>query len=520
MRQRWIRNVFLVLTGVFVAAACSSSGSGKASDTNSGGGASTTVPEVTPATPIVANTVPEGAERIQLRQGPFPIGPGTNSIGFTRTIPQPEVDGWIVGISTDLKLKDGTVPPVDKIHLHHGVWVNLAAKDATDPSLPERFFAAGEEKTRVILPPGYGYEYKTSDKWLLNYMLHNNLSEPDEVWVTYDIDLIPKSSAAAKGIKPAIPVWMDVQNGSTYPVFDVELGSGQNGEYTYPDDAENPYPNGKKLNEWTVPFDGKLLATAGHLHPGGLHNDLWLARAGESEKAHLFSSIATYYEPAGPVSWDLSMSATPEDWSVALKKGDTLSTTVTYETKQAAWYESMGIMVAWMAVGDTTGDDPFATDVAVQGVLTHGHLPENDNHGGEPDPDYQDLTKQPSREVPSGTVLPIADFVYVGDMLDAQTVPAVKEGGALVYRNDDDKAEIPHTVTSCEAPCNKSSGIAYPLANGKPAFDSGEMGTFGLPANGSQTWSTPDDLPPGTYTYFCRIHTGMRGAFRVLEVDS
>jgi hypothetical protein len=151
------------------------------------------VPEVTPATKIVANTVPEGAKRIQLRQGPFPIGPGTNSIGFTRRIPQPEEDGWIVGISTDLKLKDGTVPPVDKIHLHHGVWLNLAAKDTTDPKLPERFFAAGEEKTRVILPPGYGYKYSTNDRWLLNYMLHNNLSEPDEVWVTYDIDLIPKN---------------------------------------------------------------------------------------------------------------------------------------------------------------------------------------------------------------------------------------------------------------------------------------------------------------------------------------
>lgn len=517
MRIRAARAVVLLLTGVVVVAACSGSGSDKATSTDSDDNATTTVPSVTPATKIVANTVPNGAQRIQLRQGPFPIGPGTNSIGITRRIPQPEIDGWIVGISTDLKLKDGTVPPVDKIHLHHGVWLNLAAKDTTDPKLPERFFAAGEEKTRVILPPGYGYEYKTSDSWLLNYMLHNNLSDPDEVWVTYDIDIIPKSSPAAKNVKPAIPVWMDVQNGSTYPVFDVLLGSGTDGEYTYPDDAENPYPDGKKLNEWSVPFDGTLLATAGHLHPGGLRNDLWVERADQSKKAHLFSSVATYYEPAGPVSWDLSMSATPEDWSVKVQQGDILSTSVTYETAKAAWYESMGIMVVWMAVGDTTGADPFTTGVAVQGVLTHGHLAENDNHGGEPAPEYLDLTKLPSRVVPSGTVLPIADFVYVGDMLDASTVPAVKQGGTLTYRNDDDKLEIPHTVTSCKAPCNKSSGIAYPLADGQPAFDSGEMGTFGLPTNGKQTWSTPTDLPPGTYTYFCRIHTGMRGAFRVVE---
>jgi plastocyanin len=29
------------------------------------------------------------------------------------------------------------------------------------------------------------------------------------------------------------------------------------------------------------------------------------------------------------------------------------------------------------------------------------------------------------------------------------------------------------------------------------------------------TWKTPRDLGPGTYTYFCRVHPFMRGAFRV-----
>ena len=29
-------------------------------------------------------------------------------------------------------------------------------------------------------------------------------------------------------------------------------------------------------------------------------------------------------------------------------------------------------------------------------------------------------------------------------------------------------------------------------------------------------WNTPATLAPGTYTYFCRIHPFMRGAFRVV----
>ena len=61
----------------------------------------------------------------------------------------------------------------------------------------------------------------------------------------------------------------------------------------------------------------------------------------------------------------------------------------------------------------------------------------------------------------------------------------------------------------------RSTGIAYPLADADIAFDSGELGVTGPPTAGRLTWSTPTDLPDGTYTYFCRIHPFMRGAFRV-----
>jgi plastocyanin len=177
----------------------------------------------------------------------------------------------------------------------------------------------------------------------------------------------------------------------------------------------------------------------------------------------------------------------------------------------------MGIMVAWLAPNDTTGHDPFKTAVDTQGVLTHGHLHENDNHGGAPDPkNYENVMSLPSRLVPSGTVLPIADFAYVGDMSEAATIPTVKQGGYLVFRNNDASKGIPHTITACKAPCDGATGIAFPLANGQPQFDSGELANYGAPASGKATWQTPSDLPPGTYTYFCRIHPFMRGAFRVV----
>jgi plastocyanin len=474
--------------------------------------------------PIVTNPVPTGAQRLHFEVGPLPIRPGQNSIAFSRRVPEPTADGWIVGMTTNLHLADGTVPPVDVIHLHHGVWLNLSAPNLLD----SRFFAAGEEKTAMALPTGYGYPFKATDKWLLTYMLHNTLSKPNQVWLTYDIDFIPAATPASSNMQAARPIWMDVRNPSGYPVFDVLKGSGHNGQYTYPDDATNPYGAGPARNQWTVPTDGVLLTTAGHVHPGGLFDSLWLtrkgakapaghAKAGSADTVRLFQSNAKYFDPAGDVSWDVAMTATPSTWRPVVHKGDVLSISTTYDSKNASWYESMGIMVVWMADGTTKGVDPFRKPVDVSGVLTHGHLAENNNHGGQPDAKhYQDVRKAPSRILPSGSILPIADFAYTGDLSEAATVPAVAQGGTLTFRNDDAANGVWHTVTSCSAPCNRSTGISYPLANTNVLFDSGELGHGGPPAVGTITFSTPTNLAPGTYTYFCRIHPFMRGAFRVV----
>jgi plastocyanin len=102
----------------------------------------------------------------------------------------------------------------------------------------------------------------------------------------------------------------------------------------------------------------------------------------------------------------------------------------------------------------------------------------------------------------------------------------VKAGQALTFTNLDATTAIGaqesayHTITACKAPCTATTGIAYPLADAKVQFDSGELG-FGppgfTPAANRNVWSTPKRLNPGTYTYFCRIHPYMRGSFRVVS---
>jgi hypothetical protein len=489
----------------------------------------------------------QGKQTLRYKVGPFNITPGQNRIDFAPIDAKPQVDGYITRIKPDLIYTNGKVPRVDILHLHHGVWLNLSRSDSTLPGLPERFFAAGEEKTIFTMPKGYGYAYRASDRWLLNHMIHNLITRPAQVYMTYEIDFIPASSPAARNMKPVRPVWMDVENGHTYPVFDVQKDSGRGGRYTYPDQARDPYP-GRPENEWTVDRDGVLVATAGHLHPGGLWTDLRLRREGarvrrascgklraskarrrcrrnaprgRGNTAHLFRSIAKYHEPAGAVSWDVSMTATRRDWKVKVKQGDVLSVSSTYDTRRGAWYESMGIMVVYMA-DEGPGRNPFARRVNHPGNVTHGHLAENDNHGGRatelPDP----------RRLPDGVLSPdgisVNGFTYaLGDLRlpgERGRPPVVKRGQSLLFTlsQQDNSREIYHSITSCKPPCNRSTGIAYPLADGRFQFDSGQLGTRQVPpAIGRVTWNTPATLPKGTYTYFCRIHPFMRGAFRVKD---
>ena len=452
-----------------------------------------------------------GIEHLHYKFGPIHIQPGQNTIELQPNSQKPTVPGFITKFVPNLEYTDGTVPRVDVIHLHHGVWLINGR-----PS-----FAAGEEKTRVYAQRGYGYTYKPSDSWLMNYMIHNLYPNPTDVYITYDIDFVPATAPAAATMKPLQTLWVDVEGGKAYPVFDALRSLGHNGQFTFPTDAPNPYPNGQVRNQVVVPQDGTLTGTAGHLHPGGLHTDLFLTRNGRT--VELFRSMAHYYEPAGAVSWDVSMTATPPGWKVQVQKGDVLSVTGTYDTSKASWYEAMAISPVAFSPGDTTGTDPFTTNMNVPGILTHGHLPENNFHGGGPIPHAPNPLTELNGSLATQQI-GIADFMYqLGDFAkvdQSRLPPVVHVGQSLTFVNNDASQNIFHTITACQAPCNGSAGIAYPLANGQYDFDSGELG-YGprgfTPAANRDTWSTPTNLPPGTYTYFCRIHPFMRGSFRVVQ---
>lgn len=469
--------------------------------------------------------------------GPGAANPfGSNAQGYITRFEPNMV--WING-------PDGVVTPrVDDLHLHHVVWLRDSIR-----------FAAGEEKTYVKLPQGYGYKVAGNASWGLNWMIHDLLDKPGrQIRIEWIIDWVPETSPQRTDIEPLSGRWMDVAGDpQIYPVFDAEKGfaNTSDGKYTFPDDvpqlASQPgyEERGKVSNarQWTIPNGGvTLIFGAGHLHPGGLNLDVDVTRDGVTKR--IFRSEANYYEPAGAVSWDVSMTATRPEWRVKLRQGDVVSISATYDVSKASWYESMGILPFAYVAGrlEPNSADPFdAGDagafeamVDAGGVLTHGRLAENrDDKANKP------LGLADPRKLKSGKLMPASGVKVIESLFtpggfsalrgfpaSAMRPPVVRPGRSVTFTSLDALAnqsiydQTWHSVTSCAAPCNRDSGIGYPLANGPVKFDSGQLGFANDPTNAgvvtnSNVFTTPRIRKAGTYSYFCRIHPFMRGSFRV-----
>jgi plastocyanin len=476
------------------------------------------------------------------------FAPGSKEAGYiTRFKPS------MVEIKPGGKL---VTPSVYDLHLHHVVWLRPGS-GAT--------FAAGEEKTIAKLPQGYGIKVAGGATWGINQMIHNlTATQGRRVYITWEIDWVPETTPARTDIEVAQIRWLDVAGlPQVYPVFDAQrrFDLDGDGKFTFPDDvpADSAVPGYEErakispARAWTVPDGGATLVFgAGHLHPGGLHVDLEVARDGPdpgsvagddpSEVRRLFRSRARYYEPAGAVSWDVSLRATRPGWRIKLEGGDRVSISATYDVSKASWYESMGILpLAWSSADDPAARDPFKNPAAVRrmrkagGILTHGRLPENIDRKARRDLELPDPRKLGSKgkRVPRSGVR-IRSFVYSKGGFTAtrgfpkrlMRPPRVNPGDTVTFTNLDATAAMPqteqvwHSITTCKPPCNRGSGIGYPLAGGPLEFDSGQLG-FGTGTSrevttGSDVYTTPKLKKPGrTYTYFCRIHPSMRGSIRV-----
>jgi plastocyanin len=537
-------------------------------------------------------------KRLRFVFGPIEVKPGQNDLLIQpTTIEQPRYDGYMTRFEPNLIDQSGIAPPVEELHLHHGTWLNLN-RDYGDGG---PFLASGEEKTIVGWPNGYGMKILADDAWGFLYMVHNATAVPRVVWVTYDVDFVKASDAEAiqPNGKPLITntksIWLDVGAGKFHPeaepymlnpVYNVQKGFGTVDPKTGKKTCSYPAQNCSRFNsagnlsaqqgkardvkgkDWSVPAGllgetgvGTIVLMGGHLHPGGLLDKVSLVRTidGVEVERPIHTSEAVYWnEDDGtkvggkPTSWDFSMTGVSADigWRVLLKNGDKIRLNAIYESEEASWYENMGIVMSWVAPGDTSGVDVFdpkvkivdgyptkakwpagmganctnsATVLCLRGQITHGQMQENSNHGTcKIGTTCQGLTDKEGQKTDridiGGFSYGVADF----GVINATGIPRVTKGSPVTFTNIDTFDYMWHTATRCAEPCTGPTTVDYPIANGGNGdpndvmdFDSSELGV-GLAPSQKVSWTlTPDR--EGTFTFFCRIHPGMRGAIKVVN---
>ncbi len=258
-------------------------------------------------------------------------------------VPHPQVDGYVVGMKADLVDSAGkAVSPLD-VMLHHVVFAKLRAPDYTCPgSIAERFYAEGEERMVMALPPGYGYPNAGTDLWGLVYMLMNHHNRPESVSVRYTVSYVTGQPLTA-----VRPIWMDVHNCQGDPIFTVPGTGGKGSTYT-------------RSMDFRLPVSGRIVAGGGHLHGGGVRLDLTNTTCSQ----RLFQSLPTWggvmpmpmmHEP-GPTH--MSRFETPTGIPVAA--GETLRLTAVYDDS-IPHMRVMGIMILYFApgaVGDGCSPEP------------------------------------------------------------------------------------------------------------------------------------------------------------------
>ncbi|MGQ0843941.1 MAG: hypothetical protein ACT4QF_07375 [Sporichthyaceae bacterium] len=286
------------------------------------GGAAQAVDVVEAAPPATKPTV------TKVRIGPFvlppaPAGAMHGQNRFVPTIAKPCEDCYVTSVTPDLVMADGSRADMnDGVMLHHMV---IFEPGKTDPTcgrsqgvgaLGRRIFAAGDERTSIALPAGFGFKVDPG-RWTGIAELMNHSAQAQTVYLTVDVAHVP---ANTPGMKPVTPVWLDVANCS---------------------DSQYRVPAGRSATPWTwtSTMTGRIVAGGGHVHAGGI--GLTLDNA--TSKQRICASRAGYGTDAlaGMVT---SMSTCEWDSLGTVRRGETLRMTSLYDAPRELG-GVMGIML-------------------------------------------------------------------------------------------------------------------------------------------------------------------------------
>lgn len=393
----------------------------------------------------------------------------------------PELDGYITHMETDIVNANGTPIPIQRLMLHHIVFLNSDRSDQTCDSfvnwdsestlgnVGERFYAAGEERAKLDLPPGYGYEVDPTKAWFMTYMVMNHRASLDQGFIQYTYT-VTKNPAT----KPVTPYWLDVRNCRADPIYNVP-GTGAEGSTS------------TVSSDFTMPVSSRIIAAGGHMHGGGRR--LTLTEPGCDDRKigqsvptwgladHPFYHVKPILHEPGPIS----MSAFGTETGIPVRKGETLRLNSRYEGSRPH-VRVMGIMVVYAAAdpGVTATCGPIPDDVVVR------------------------KTDQPGRRGPVPFRIPLTGLDDEGNAVKIDHPPGriqkMPDGGTILVANDKFGPANVEVEKGARIDWSFSDDELHnvTLANGPKAIGSPNL-------DDSRTFSRKL-RKPGTYRLFCALH--------------
>jgi plastocyanin len=412
--------------------------------------------------------------------GPITVGGYQVKQEVLPNLQEPKLDGHVTRMEADIVDENGEPIPIQRLMLHHIAFLNLRQTDRTCSSyklwdgsttsfMPERFFAAGEERQRLVYPPGYGYASAANNEWALAYMVMNHRSSVDTAYIRYTVTVDDDPQ-----IKDVHPYWLDVVNCQADPIYNVP-GTGERGS------------THTRSRDFTIPESGRLIAAGGHLHGGGEHISLTQPDCRNRELGrsvptwglpeHPFYNVKPVLHEPGPIN----MTGFGTSTGFPVTAGQRLRINSVYENTRPH-VRVMGIMVAFIAPDPsvTDGCAPLPSDVVNVGTNQPGRegpvpyripLTGLDRNG-----------EAQTIDAPPGKLkrMPRGGEIEVGDHFFSKPNVAVRKGAELDYRFTGSEL---HNVT---------------LANGPRAI--------GSPNLDDDRVYTQRFQDKGTYRLFCALH--------------
>jgi hypothetical protein len=266
-----------------------------------------------------------------VRYGPFALPAASDPVaGSTTTklklgVQRPCADCYITSFKPDLVYEDGTrATMATGAMLHHVVMTSQFRSDATCGSdwlglAGERFFAAGNERTTITFPAGYGYRVRWYDAWHLLAELMNHTTSPKTVYVKVTYTYRP----SWESVKRVRPVWLDID----------QCGDS---EYSIPAGFSDRHW------DWNVNVPGRVVAAIGHVHGHGIA----VEATNESRGGASICRSDAKLDQMDPHNV-LSMSACIQDPVAIIARGETVRLHSMYQSAHAA-DDVMGIMLLYV----------------------------------------------------------------------------------------------------------------------------------------------------------------------------